>query len=84
MCCQYWNDPQILADNAVAVTGNPRSKYVVMALTALGPQPINPVIRQDSAGQSEVFTSALARMDPLCAYVGAAISGAVQPTCQAW
>jgi hypothetical protein len=81
--CQYWNDAQILANNAPGVTGNPRSQYVVNALTALGAQPIYPVVRQDSSGTSEAFTNALALMDPLCAFVGGA-TGAVQPSCQAW
>ena len=81
---QYWSDPQILADNSVAITGNPMSQYVVNALTALGSQPINPVVRQDSSGTSEAFHNALALMDPNCAYVGAATTGAFKPTCQAW
>ena len=68
----------------MAVTGNPRSQYVVHTLSALGTQPIYPVIRQDSSGVSEAFTDALALMDPLCAYVGAALTGAYQPSCQAW
>jgi len=80
---RYWNDAQILANNAPGVTGNPRSQYVVNALTALGAQPIYPVVRQDSSGTSEAFTNALALMDPLCAFVGGA-TGAVQPSCQVW
>jgi ABC-type phosphate transport system substrate-binding protein len=50
----------------------------------LGAQPIYPVVRQDSSGTSEAFTNALALMDPLCAYVGAPLTGAVQPSCQVW
>ena len=60
------------------------SQYVVTALAALGAQPINPIVRQDSSGTSEVFQDALALMDRPCAYIGAATTGAVQPTCQAW
>jgi hypothetical protein len=72
----------ILADNDPAVypSASPKVHSILQNLN----QPIKPVVRYDSSGTSEVFTSALSLMDLPCASMGAALTGLTLPTCQNW
>ena len=79
---QTWNDAAILRDNNPATYPSASAK-VYSILQNLN-QAINPVVRYDSSGTSEVFTSALALMDPPCASMGAALTGLTKPSCQNW
>ena len=87
---QNWNDKRILDDNDPVQ--HPSASAKIYSILKNMNQTIKPVVRYDSSGTSEVFTSALALMDPPCATMGAPLTGlyvsdplktSVQ-TCQNW
>jgi len=53
---RYWNDPRIINDN----TG-----YTKLILSTLA-QPIRVVVRTDSSGTTEIFTTGIASFSPCC------------------
>ena len=55
---RYWGHSSIIQDV------NKTSVVAAHKLSSLGSQPINVVVRQDSSGTSEIFTTALASFDP--------------------
>ena len=80
-----WNDPLILADNNPKVY--PQASLAVQNVLATLNYVINPVVRFDSSGTSEIFTDAVALFDPPCASVGSSSApgtGMTISSCQNW
>ena len=84
-----WNDPLILADNDPNTypQASKAVQNVLASLTNPVTQKINPVVRFDSSGTSEIFTDAVALFDPPCASVGSSTApgtGMTVSSCQNW
>lgn len=80
-----WNDPLILADNNPQVY--PQASAAVQNVLAGLNKIINPVVRFDSSGTSEIFSNAVALFDPPCASLGSSTApgtGMTQSSCQNW
>ena len=70
---RYWNDSAIVADNAA-------SPRVASVMQKMGRQPIRVVLRTDSSGTTEIFSTALASFDPSGRSSFASVAGKGGPT----